>query len=304
VTASPAATGRQAAGRGAFVLLAVITVFWGLNWPVMKVALSAIPVLPFRALCMLASGPALLAIAAAKGPGIAVPRRDILPLLLAALFNVTLWHVFTGYGVSAMPAGRASIIAYTMPAWAALLGALVLGERLTRARLAGLALGMGGVAALVLPDFASVAAAPLGAVSMILAALCWAAGTVVMKAWRWSASTVTLTGWQVLIGGLPILVAAVVVGPFPGLERAGVPAIAALIYVVVFGMLIGQWAWFVVLARLPVTVASISSLAIPVVGVLSSALLLGERLGPSEILALVLVLAAIALVLRPGIERG
>lgn len=300
---APAAAPARRTAQGAFALLAVVTVFWGLNWPVMKLALGQIPVLPFRALCLLASGPVLLAIAAGRGSGIAVPRREIVPLLVAALFNVTLWHIFTGYGVLLMPAGRASIIAYTMPGWAALLGMLVLGEPLTAARWAGLALGMGGIAALLLPELGQIIAAPLGAVSMILAAISWAAGTVAMKRRRWTASVAALTGWQISLGGLPIVVAAIAIGPFPGLAHADAAALAALGYVVVFGMLIGQWGWFVVLGRLPVAVASISTLAIPVIGVLSSALLLGERVGTAEIVALALVVTALALVLRPAARR-
>jgi drug/metabolite transporter (DMT)-like permease len=284
--------------QGAFLLLVAISLFWGLNWPVMKLALGKIPVLPFRALCLLASGPAMLGIAALSGAGLRVPRREIAPLLVAALFNVTLWHIFTGVGVSLMPAGRASIIAYTMPAWASLLSALVLGERLTRRRLAGLGLGMAGLASLMLPSFESILAAPLGVLSMILAAFCWATGTVVMKRFPWSGSVAALTGWQICLGGVPIVLAALIIGPFPGLGAADGAAIAALAYIVVFGMIIGQWGWFVVLARLPVSVASISTLAIPVIGVLSSALLLGERLGASEITALMLVVAALALVTR------
>jgi drug/metabolite transporter (DMT)-like permease len=302
VTVPPAAASRQAT-RSAFVLLAGITVVWGLNWPVMKVALGAIPVLPFRGLCLAISGPTLLAIAAAQGSGIAVPRREILPLLLAALFNIALWHLFTGYGVLELPAGRASIIAYTMPAWATVLGPLFLGERLRAPRLAGLMLGMAGIAALVLPDLATIRAAPLGTASMVLAALSWAVGSVLMKRRRWSVSTAALTGWQTCLGGLPILIAAIIIGPFPGLEHADATAFVALAYVVV-AALFGQWAWFVVLARLPVAVASIGTLTIPVVGVLSSALLLGERIGPAEVVALVLVVSAIALVLRPELGRG
>lgn len=300
MTAARMATARHPT-QSAFLLLAMLSCFWGLNWPVMKVALAQIPVLPFRALCLLASGPILLAIVALSRRSIAIPRREIGPLLLAALFNVTLWNLFTAYGVSEMPAGRASIIAYTMPAWAALFGALALGERLTLPRLAGLGLGMAGIAALLLPELGHVMAAPSGAAAMILAAMVWAAGTVAMKRFRWSLSAGALTGWQISFGGLPIVAAAIVAGPFPGLERADAAAIAALLYVIVFGMLISQWAWFVVLAQLPASVAAIGTLAIPVIGVLSSALLLGERLGPTEIAALALVVTALALVLfRPA----
>ncbi|HUH83364.1 MAG TPA: DMT family transporter [Stellaceae bacterium] len=283
---------------GALLLLASLSLVWGLNWPVMKVALGEMPVLPFRALCLLVSGPVLLGFAALRG-GIALRPQEIPPLLLAAFFNVTLWHVLTGLGVSLMPAGRASIIAYSMPAWATLLGALLLRERVTMARLAGLVLGMGAVAVLILPDFWSMVAAPGGALAMVLAALSWAAGSIVMKRRRWSCSMLAVTGWQICLGGSPIVLGAVVLGPFPGFERVDAEGLAALAFVIVFGMLIGQWIWFVVLDRLPVAVASIGTLAIPIIGLLSSALFLGEPVGPSEVAALGLVVSALLLVTLP-----
>jgi drug/metabolite transporter (DMT)-like permease len=283
---------------GALLLLATLSLLWGLNWPAMKVALGEMPVLPFRALCLLVSGPILLGLAAFRG-GIALRPREVPPLLLASLFNVTLWHVFTGLGVSLMPAGRASIIAYTMPAWATLLGTLLLGERLTIARLAGLALGMGAIGVLILPNLAHIVAAPTGALAMVLAALSWASGSIVMKRRRWSGSMLALTGWQTCLGGAPIAIGALIWGPFPDLGRIDAEGVAAILFVIVSGMLIGQWIWFVVLDRLPVAVASIGTLAIPIVGLLSSALLLGEPVGPSELAALGLVVSALMLVTLP-----
>jgi len=303
VTSAPATVARPSAA-GAYVLLAALSLFWGLNWPVMKVVLGEIPVLPFRALCLIASGPLLLAIAALRGDTLALKRHEIAPLLLAALLNVTLWHLFSAYGVSLMAAGRASIIAYTMPAWAMLLSALVLGEPFGVRGLVALVLGMGGVGALLLPDLTHIAAAPLGAVAMLSAAVSWAAGAVVMKRFRWGCSVAALTGWQTSLGGLPIIVAALVIGPFPGLDHADGAGLAALGYVILMGMVFSQWAWFSVLGRLPVAVASIGSLAVPMIGVLSSALLLREPVGPTELAALLLVIAAFATVLlRPAAPR-
>jgi drug/metabolite transporter (DMT)-like permease len=300
VSSVPAAAARQSAA-GAYVLLAALSLFWGLNWPVMKVVLGEIPVLPFRALCLIASGPLLLAIAALRGDTLALKRHEIVPLLLAAVLNVTLWHLFSAYGVSLMAAGRASIIAYTMPAWAMLLGALILGEPFGARGLLAVALGMGGVCALLLPDLARIAGAPLGAASMLLAAIGWGAGTVVMKRFRWSCSVAALTGWQTSLGGFPIIVAAVALGPFPGLEHIDAAGAAGLAYVILMGMVFSQWAWFAVLGRLPVAVASIGSLAVPMVGVLSSALLLHDPVGAAELTALLLVVAAFATVLlRPA----
>ncbi|HJT08843.1 MAG TPA: DMT family transporter, partial [Stellaceae bacterium] len=291
-----AATARQPAAV-AYVLLAALSLFWGLNWPVMKVVLGEIAVLPFRALCLSIAGPLLLAIAALRGDPLALKRHEIVPLLVAALLNVTLWQLFSAYGVSLMAAGRASIIAYTMPAWAMLFGALILGEPFGVRGLVALVLGMGGVGALLLPDLARIAIAPMGAVAMLAAAISWASGTVVMKRFRWSCSVTALTGWQTTLGGLPIIAAAIVIGPFPGLEHVDAAGLSALAYVILMGMVFSQWAWFAVLGRLPVAVASIGSLAVPMVGVLSSALLLHEPVGPAEFAALALVVAAFATVL-------
>lgn len=298
MSAAPLAPARRPA-VGALLLLATTSLFWGLNWPVMKLALSGIAVLPFRALCLLAAGPAMLTIAWLRGDRLRLPRRELRQVAVASLFNITFWHLFTAYGVSLMPAGRAGIIAYTMPAWATLLGVVFLGERLTATRVGALILGIAGIGALLLPDRDAIAAAPLGAASMVLAALSWAIGTVVTKRFRWTGSVAALTGWQICIGGMPILAAALIVGPFPGLTRADPGTIAALLYVIVCGLIIGQWGWFEVLARLPVARASIGTLAIPIIGALSSTLLLGEPLGASELTALALVVAALALALRP-----
>ncbi len=185
-----------------------------------------------------------------------------------------------------------------------LLGAVVLGEPFGARGLLALTLGMAGIGALLLPDLERIAAAPLGAGTMMLAAISWAAGTVVMKRFRWGCSVAALTGWMTILGGLPIVLAAMVVGPFPGLERVDATAMAALAYVILMGMVFSQWAWFSVLGRLPIAVASIGSLAVPVIGVLSSALLLQERVGAAEIAALLLVVAAFATVLlRPAAMR-
>ena len=80
-------------------------------------------------------------------------------------------------------------------------------------------------------------------------------------------------------------------------RRQQVAGLSALAYVILMGMVFSQWAWFAVLGRLPVAVASIGSLAVPMVGVLSSALLLHEPVGPAEFAALALVVAAFATVL-------
>ena len=132
---------------------------------------------------------------------------DRLPLLgLVSLFNITGWHLFTAHALLHTGSGRAAIIGYTMPLWASLISVLVLRIRLTAPQILALALGMAALVLLIGGDLRTIGAAPVGALLMLGAALCWAIGTVLIKRFDWGGMPVTaLTGWQQLIGGVPIV---------------------------------------------------------------------------------------------------
>src|SRR5262245_54846991 len=127
---TPAGTALPSAG---LALLAGLTIIWGANWPMMKIVLSEVTVWWFRSACLVVGGMGLLTIAALTTSSTRVPAAELRPLLTCALFNILGWHLCAAYGVLLMPAGRAVIVAYTMPVWAALLGKFMLGEPLTRA---------------------------------------------------------------------------------------------------------------------------------------------------------------------------
>ena len=284
-----------------FLLLAGMTLFWGVNWPIMKMAMTEIPVWTFRAMILSTAGVGLLAIARLSGQSPRLARPDILPLSLCTLFNIVGWHLCSGYGVTLMEAGRASIIAFTMPIWAALLSVPILGERFGWRKVVGLVLGMAGLAVLIGPDLAALGRAPLGAVFMLGAAVSWAIGTVGIKRFAWRSATTTLVGWQLLIGALPISIGMLLHDGLPDLGAYSSQAWLATLYVVALPMLFCHWAYFRLVRLFPASVAAIGTLAIPVVGVLSSAVVLGEAIGPLEIGALALVCSALAVVLlRPG----
>jgi drug/metabolite transporter (DMT)-like permease len=288
-----------------FVLLAALALFWGGNWPAMKLALAEIEVWPFRSMCLLAGGGALLILSRLRGRSIRVPTREIRPLMICVVFNILGWHLFTGYGVSMIEAGRASIIAFTMPVWAALFSRFVLGEALTGAKLLGLALGVAGLAVLIGPDLTSLGAAPLGAASMLAAALSWGLGTVIMKRFLWTIPVGTLAGWQLLIGAVPITLGALAFGEYPDLTALSTPALLSLAYVLTVPMVFCHWAWFKLVRIFPAAIAATGTLAIPIVGVFSSALVLDEAVGLRELIALALVCSALVVVLvLPALGRA
>ena len=288
-----------------YALLAAITLFWGANWPGMKIALSELTVWWFRAMCVWAGAIGLLGIAKLTGASLKVPRDEFPRLLLISVFAILGWQVCSAYGVSLMPAGRASIIAFTMPVWAAILGAFMLREPMTMPKFIGLLLGVAGLAVLMGDDLLLIGTAPLGALFMFGAALSWAVGTVLFKKYKWTMPIVTLVGWQLAAGAIPITVVAMMIEPVPDLSHLSTKAIFALAYLFALPMVFCQWAYFKVVSIFPASIAAMGTLAVPVVGVYSSALILGEPVGVRELIALTLISAALVSVLVvPGMRRG
>lgn len=288
-----------------FVLLASLGLFWGLNWPGMKIALNELPVWWFRVISVWGGGIGLLMVSAVMGLKVWPSRSELGALLICTLFSIIGWHVMTGYGVSLMPAGRASIIAFTMPVWAALLASWLLGEAITLYKTLGLGLGLAGLAALIGPDMVALGAAPLGALFMLAASMSWAMGTILFKRFEWRSPVATLIGWQLVLGAVPITAGALVLEPLPEMTAISTEVWIALAYLIALPMIYCQWAYFYVVKIFPAAIAAIGTLAVPIVGVFSSALLLGESVGQPEVLALVLISAALFVVLvLPSLGRS
>lgn len=280
-------------------VLAALTLAWGFNWTALKVALTEVPPWTFRTLCLgLGSGVLFLALRAG-GQSLAVPRGQWGRLALLALINITAWNMLIAFGIAMIPSGRAAILAYTMPVWAIPLSMWLLDERLTRRRLAGLALGMAGLALLLVESFAGLGAAPLGSLLVIAAAASWALGTVLQKRLKPAMPLGAYTGWIMLLGGVPILAGTLVFEEPWTLQGVTLWPALGVVYNIFVSFAFAHWAWIKIATSVPVSVFSISMLVIPVVGVLSGVVFLGERPALAEIVALVLVLAALATVIRP-----
>ena len=275
-------------------LLAALTLAWGFNWTAMKVALEEVPPWTFRTLCLGLGSTVLFAVLKAGGHPLAVPKGQWGRLWLLAFFNITLWNVLIAFGLTMIPSGRAAILAYTMPVWAVPLSVWLLGERLTLMKVLGLVLGVAGLALLAGDVFASP-----GTVMVLGAALSWAIGTVLQKRYPMAMPAGAYTAWIMLLGGVPIFACALLFDDFGALRGVGLwPALGAA-YNVLVAFAFAHWAWIKIATQVPVTVFSISMLIIPVVGVLSGMLFLGERPAWTEYAALVLIVCALATVIRP-----
>lgn len=280
--------------RQGLFLLAALALGWGLNWPIMKVALAELPPLYFRGSCLFLGGLGMLAIARAGG-SIAVPRERWGRLLIVSLFNIVGWNVLLVYGVLLLPSGRAALLGYTMPVWSVLLSVWLLGERLTGPRLIGLVLGFAGVLVLMGGSLDGMLQAPVGVICMIAAAWSWALGVVLLKRLPVGLSTTALTGWMMLLGSLPMLAAAIPLETSRLVVPSFWPAFG-LVYSVFIAFMFCYWAWNRIVLMVPVAVSSLSSLVTPLIGVLGGAIFLGEQPGWREGLAALLILAAVGVV--------
>ena len=286
-------------------LLVALSFFWGTNWPFMKIALMEIPVWWFRTFCLFGGGLSLLSISYISGHRVRLKGWEVAPLLLCMSFGMLGWHLLSAYGVSEMPAGRASIIAFTMPVWAAFLARMLLGEPLTNLKLISLAFGLSGLAVLIGPDLIDLKKAPLGALLMLGAALAWGTGTVLFKKFTWSASTTALAGWQLTFAGIPIAIGAFFFQMPPDWTTISAKVYFSLAYVMALPMIFCQWAYLRSVRTFPASLAAISTLGVPIIGTYSSALILEEAVGIQEFSALVLVcLALVTILVIPTLRSG
>jgi drug/metabolite transporter (DMT)-like permease len=160
-----------------------------------------------------------------------------------------------------------------------------------------LLLGMVGMALLIGEDLQHLQRSPTGALLIIASAMAWAVGTVLLRKWKLPIPQNTLSGWMMLLGWVPLFVAAPFFAPWPAPSTISGGAWFAILYNIALAGTLAHWAWFTLARTLPAAISSMSSLPVPVVGVFAGMLLLGERPGPSEWAALVLVIAAMVAVL-------
>jgi len=285
--------------RQQLVVLVLLTLTWGLNWPVMKIGVTEYPPLTFRALSMWLGLPVLaLGLVVLKVP-FRVPRKDWGELLWLSATNMFVWHVCIILAVRTLSSGRAAILGYTMPIFSAVLGAVLFSAVLPRRGWLGVSAAAVGVALLLWHEFTHLAGRPLGVALALVAAATWALGTQLLRRTRIEVPALSISFWMTVLTSIVMAVLAVV------FEREAwrVPNAAAswaIAYnaVLIFGFAHAAWTW---LARgLPPVASTLSVMLIPVLGVFSGAIWLGEQVHWQDWAAVVLMMVAIASVLWPA----
>lgn len=278
----------------------VLALAWGLNWPAVKIMLSALPPFTMRALGL--GGGALLLVLLVLAQRRALwPPREGWPAIVVGAATVVGFNFCTAFAQLETSTSRAAVLSFTMPMLAALIAWGWLGERPGRRGLLALAVGGAGIAVLATPVLRGLGqgASLRGLVFPLLAALAWALGTVASKRWPPVGDRLAVTAWQLGLAAACGVAAAALAGErLPAVWPA--PVVGALAFHIVIATALAYVLWYRQLEQLSATVSSLTTLAVPVVGVLGAMALIGERPGAADALGFVLVLGGAALVLVPA----
>ena len=281
-----------------WTVLILLTLVWGINWPIMKIGVTGFPPLTFRTLCMWLGTPILALVLVVQRVPFRIERAHWRELLLLATFNMFFWHGLIIVAVQSLSSGRAAILGYTMPMFSAVLGGLVFGERLSKRAWGGVAAATLGVVLLLWHELSNLSGKPVGVLLALGAASTWALGTQLLRRTKMSVPTLTISFWMAFLTTGVMTVLALL------LERDQwhAPSEAtwgAIVFnaVLVFGF--AQAAWFYLARSLPPVASTLSVMLIPVLGVFSGAVGLGEVLHWQDWAAVLLMMVSIAAVLWP-----
>jgi len=287
--------------RRGVVLLVILTLAWGINWPVMKLGVAHYPAMGFR-LIALVGGIATLAVALRlRGESLRVPRALWGTVFLLALPNMVVWHVFAICAVKMLSSGRAAILGYTMPIWSVLWGLLLYRERVRGSAWVGIGCAAAGTVLLLSGELRALTGSPLGTILMLVAASGWGLGTQMLKRTQVDIPSGALTFWMFVIT-VPFMLAGTLLVE-TGWRMPDAIEWAAIVYNAVAVFAFCQLVWFMLARSLPPVVSSLSVMFIPVVGVFSGMWMLGETPHWQDYVAILLMFAAMASVMLVPLLR-
>lgn len=278
------------------LLIPLLGLAWGLNWPAVRLCLDEIPPWTLRTVGLGLGGLLLMGLILARGGSAAVPRRHWGRLMLVSLLSIAGYNILSALAQLSASTTRSAVLSYTMPIWAVIFARIFLGERFDTRRILGLTLGIGGLLALAAP-LLQAGQLSWGLLFAVLSGVIWAAGNIVLKRFPIDAEPIVMTAWQLLFAACVTCCGMLLFEGVPALHPLRTETWLALLYHVLIGQALATALWFTILNRLPAGIASIGTLMVPAVGVLGALVVIGERPTPADWLGLVLIVAASATVL-------
>ncbi len=284
--------------RLALIAWIVVCLVWGTTYLAIRVALESVPVALLAGLRWTAAG-ALLAIALRiSGQALPGPRTWPALALLGFLMSV-IGNGLVVWAEQYVASGLAAVVVAMVPFWTVAIEAMLpSGERLSTRTLAGLTLGFAGIIVLVWPELTTSGVGDgfvLGIIALQLACIGWSLGTSFTKRFQTGLNPLMSSAMQMIFGGLILMVIASITGEWSRLAFTDRTAFA-MIYLVLFGSIVGYPAYVYALRHLPVSTVSLYAYVNPIIAVVLGTLLLSEPFNARVVIAAALVLSGIAVV--------
>jgi drug/metabolite transporter (DMT)-like permease len=289
----------------AFALLFLLALCWGLSWPVNKAILAYISPIWAVAVRLWLAAAVCAVICVATGRMQLPPRQDFPMVASLAILHMALFAMLTSVGLQYVSAGRTVLLAYTTPLWVFPLAWLFIGEALTGQRIFAMLCGIAGLMLLVNPMAIAWndTGVLFGHALILIAAVAWAFSIVYTRLHKWASTPFDLLLWQLLL--------AAVLSTVTGFILEGWPRITVTPHFLVlwaFGgtatTALAYWALSTINRSLPATTTALGLLAVPLFGVVSSIITLGETFDMATLAALLLIVGGIAIGIVPTGRRS
>lgn len=288
-----------------FILLGLLILIWGIGWPMIAIGLPYCPPIWYGTLRLGLSAVLIFIVMGLMGQ-LVMPNKKDIPLIFSIGFlQIGLFVMLITLGLEYVPPGRSAIIAYTSPIFVTPIAVLFFNEKLTKFKIIGLILGLVGIVSLFTPwelDWHNQQIL-LGNGLLLLSAIVWSATMLHIRYAKWHRPSHHLLPWQFLISVIPNALMAMYLDPHPVIRLTPV-FWGSLAYTTILSSLIAYWLIIVITRNLPVITTSLLLLAVPVVGLLSSAIMTGEKLSLSIIISFVFIISGLVFVSLPRHQKS
>ena len=286
------------------MLLLLVIILWGMNWPMMKIGVELTSPVWFTAIRLLLGAAVLFALLGSQGRLVLPVRHDLPAFLTVAILQFAIGLGLVHVGLTNIEAGRSAILAYTTPLWVVPLALLVLGERITLPKATGLLLGIIGLGVLFNPGSFDISDHDqvISNAMLIASAMALAVVIVQIRRHNFVATPLQLLPWQMLTGGLLLAAVALIVEGIPNIPLSGT-MIGILAYNGPVATAFCLWAYATIMRSLPATSTAFGSLGVPVASMLFAALILGEPLSADKIIGLTLISTGVGILVFSDLRK-
>ena len=291
------ASSRRASTLNVWLALGTVYLVWGSTYLAIAIAVKTLPPLFYSGVRFALAGLILAAWLAFRGVDLRVSRREIAGAAVVGTLMLAVANGLVNVAERTVPSGVAALIVASIPLWIVVYR-MVARERVGRDLLAGVFLGLVGVAILVVPGGLNGTIDPVGAGLLFIATLSWALGTFLSPRLATPRNAFVSTAYQMLAGGVVLMVVAVAKGEIANVDPSvfSLRSLLAFAYLVGFGSLVAFSAYTWLLQNAPVSLVSTYAFVNPVVAVVLGALILAEPITPNIVIGAAVIVVAVAFI--------